>query len=145
MGESTVADLGNILNFCASLFEQGSIYCQQASACFKLSDTFAKGDISLFFKILVCKINLDDICYLKQVPVWFETCPCDLYRRVLVSKRVLALLKQAPACFEKDHFCSEASAYKRFTCFIQVRTCLNQAGTFFKTSGCLFLNIWASL
>ena len=46
-----------------------------AVACFKLADTYSEGTIiSWFFEILVCKINLDDMCSLKKTPAFFKMC-----------------------------------------------------------------------
>ena len=50
---------------CIRLFEQMSTCCKQVATCFKLADTFSNGTIFWFLKILVCKINLDDMCCLK--------------------------------------------------------------------------------
>ena len=38
---------------------------------FKLADSCSKESISLYFKSLVCKLSLDDMCCLKQVPICF--------------------------------------------------------------------------
>lgn len=45
--------------------------CKQAVACFKLADTYSEGIISLFFKILVCKIIQFS---LKRALICFERC-----------------------------------------------------------------------
>ena len=46
------------------LFQQAPNYCKQAAACFELVDIYFERKISfLFFKNLVCKINLDDVCF----------------------------------------------------------------------------------
>lgn len=54
----------------AHLFEQEPT-CKQAVACFKLADTYSEGIISLFFKILVCKIIQFS---LKRALICFERC-----------------------------------------------------------------------
>lgn len=59
----------------AHLFEQKPT-CKQAVACFKLADTYSEGIISLFFKILVCKIIQHGMFSWKRAPICSERCGC---------------------------------------------------------------------
>lgn len=56
---------GLLLEAGVRLFEQAPSCYKQAAICFNLSDPYFEGDISLSFKILFSKINLDDMCCLK--------------------------------------------------------------------------------
>lgn len=71
------------------------------AACFKQSDPYSEGAISLLFEILVYGINLDDMCCLKKASSCFKIhVPSSLKQVPAFFKQAAVCFKKAPACFQ---------------------------------------------